>query len=477
MGAGKSTVGRRLPSGSACRSSIATARSRMPRAAPRRPKCSNSMARKIFATASAGWSRGWSTASGGSSPPAAGRSSIPRLAPCSSSARSPCGSTRRSPCWPSAPGGATRGRCCAAATAAGRCARLDQERRPDYAEADIHVRSGDGDHGDVVDAIVAALRGATRAGPGGMTRIEVVAGAARYDVLGRPARSCAERFADADSILVSEPHVFALHGDRAPRRVWASRRRSSFLQGEAAKQWDVLHMLSAACRAPAERSANIVAFGGGAVGDVAGLAASLSSAAADIVHVPTTLLRAGRQRGRRQDRDRRVRGEERHRQLPPAGAGAGRPGVARHARPAPIALGLCRDRQIWPDRRSGLLRLVPRQWRGAAGRRPALRQTRLPPRYARRRAMIAATSRTARASAPCSISATPLPMPSKQRRARPSASRRGGGGRHGPRAAFLARRSATAPPRRRAPRRPPRRRRATDAAGRGRRRRAACSTG
>ncbi len=37
-------------------------------------------------------------------------------------------------------------------------ARLDQERRPAYAEADIHVRSGSGGHGDVVDAIVAALR-------------------------------------------------------------------------------------------------------------------------------------------------------------------------------------------------------------------------------------------------------------------------------------------------------------------------------
>jgi shikimate kinase len=37
-------------------------------------------------------------------------------------------------------------------------ARLDSERRPKYAEADIHIRSGDGAHGDVVDAIVAALR-------------------------------------------------------------------------------------------------------------------------------------------------------------------------------------------------------------------------------------------------------------------------------------------------------------------------------
>ncbi len=36
-------------------------------------------------------------------------------------------------------------------------ARLDQERRANYAEAHIHVRSGTGAHGEVVEAIVAAL--------------------------------------------------------------------------------------------------------------------------------------------------------------------------------------------------------------------------------------------------------------------------------------------------------------------------------
>ena len=35
--------------------------------------------------------------------------------------------------------------------------RLSEERRPSYAEAHIHVRSGDGAHKDVVDAIIAAL--------------------------------------------------------------------------------------------------------------------------------------------------------------------------------------------------------------------------------------------------------------------------------------------------------------------------------
>jgi shikimate kinase len=36
-------------------------------------------------------------------------------------------------------------------------AKLDQERRPSYAEAHIHVKSGSGAHKDVVDAIIDAL--------------------------------------------------------------------------------------------------------------------------------------------------------------------------------------------------------------------------------------------------------------------------------------------------------------------------------
>jgi shikimate kinase len=35
--------------------------------------------------------------------------------------------------------------------------KLDEERRPSYAEAHIHVKSGDGAHRDVVEAIVKAL--------------------------------------------------------------------------------------------------------------------------------------------------------------------------------------------------------------------------------------------------------------------------------------------------------------------------------
>ncbi len=42
--------------------------------------------------------------------------------------------------------------------------RLSKERQPSYAEAHIHVKSGNGAHGDVVDAIVAALE--QHLGPG-----------------------------------------------------------------------------------------------------------------------------------------------------------------------------------------------------------------------------------------------------------------------------------------------------------------------
>ena len=71
--------------------------------------------------------------------------------------RSPSGSTPRSRCWPSAPAAATPAPAARTATAPRRWPGSISERRPYYAEADIHVRSGNGAHGDVVDAIIAAL--------------------------------------------------------------------------------------------------------------------------------------------------------------------------------------------------------------------------------------------------------------------------------------------------------------------------------
>lgn len=122
-----------------------------------------------------------------------------------------------------------------------------------------------------------------------MTRIEVVAGPARYDVLVCPLAEAAPRL-PRDAILVSESHVFALHGE-AVRTLLGSDAPILVPQGEEAKQWDVLHrLLAALAERGASRSTTLVALGGGSVGDVAGLAASLFKRGCPVVHVPTTLL-------------------------------------------------------------------------------------------------------------------------------------------------------------------------------------------
>lgn len=123
-----------------------------------------------------------------------------------------------------------------------------------------------------------------------MTTIDVIAGTERYDVLVGPLEETRDRLAGSGTILISEARVFALHGNRLHAALGIA---APILipEGEAAKQWDVLHMLlGALAERQASRSTNIVAFGGGAVGDVAGLAASLFKRGCPVVHIPTTLL-------------------------------------------------------------------------------------------------------------------------------------------------------------------------------------------
>jgi 3-dehydroquinate synthase len=122
-----------------------------------------------------------------------------------------------------------------------------------------------------------------------MKRIEVVAGAARYDVLVGPLDNARDGL-PASAILVSEPRVFALHGERV-QGLLGGEPPILLPEGESAKQWDVLHhLLAELAGRGASRSTAIVALGGGSVGDVAGLAASLFKRGCGVVHVPTTLL-------------------------------------------------------------------------------------------------------------------------------------------------------------------------------------------
>ena len=122
-----------------------------------------------------------------------------------------------------------------------------------------------------------------------MKCIEVVAGAARYDVLVGPLGQARDRL-PGSTIVVSEPRVFALHGERL-QALLGSGPPILLPEGESAKQWDVLHdLLSQLAGRGASRSTAIVAVGGGSVGDVAGLAASLFKRGCPVIHLPTTLL-------------------------------------------------------------------------------------------------------------------------------------------------------------------------------------------
>ena len=61
--------------------------------------------------------------------------------------------------------------------------------------------------------------------------------------------------------------------------------------GESAKDWGCLiHILEQLAHSGLTRGTPIIALGGGSVGDIAGLAASLFNRGCPIVHVPTTLL-------------------------------------------------------------------------------------------------------------------------------------------------------------------------------------------
>lgn len=95
--------------------------------------------------------------------------------------------------------------------------------------------------------------------------------------------------------VVSNQTVFDLYGATVLRSLNAAQlpRCSHFLipDGEAHKSWETLYgILSAMLEAKLDRKAVLVALGGGVVGDIAGMAASLYQRGIDFVQVPTTLL-------------------------------------------------------------------------------------------------------------------------------------------------------------------------------------------
>jgi len=126
-----------------------------------------------------------------------------------------------------------------------------------------------------------------------MTVVRVDLGPSGYDVLVGPIEAALERVRDlardANPILVSEPRVFNLHGQAISEQLGVN--PILIPEGEAAKDWQVLHRLLAGfAEREVTRSTPIIGLGGGSVGDVAGLAASLFKRGCPVIHVPTTLL-------------------------------------------------------------------------------------------------------------------------------------------------------------------------------------------
>ena len=121
-------------------------------------------------------------------------------------------------------------------------------------------------------------------------RVDIARG---HDVLVGPIQAGLERILEmargVETILVTEPRVFALHGTGIADALAA--RPILVSEGEAAKTWDSLHgLLTALADHNATRQTPIIALGGGSVGDLAALAASLFKRGCPIVHIPTTLL-------------------------------------------------------------------------------------------------------------------------------------------------------------------------------------------
>ncbi|MEO8587706.1 MAG: 3-dehydroquinate synthase family protein [Acidobacteriota bacterium] len=123
-------------------------------------------------------------------------------------------------------------------------------------------------------------------------RTDVAVGAGAYAGLDARLASIAQ----GRWFLITSKKIFRLHGHLlfagGPERV-LSQKPLFVPDGEAAKTWSVLgRLLEELMRRGLRRDGGIVAFGGGTVGDVAGLAAALALRGVPVVQAPTTLLAA-----------------------------------------------------------------------------------------------------------------------------------------------------------------------------------------
>ncbi|HMO28411.1 3-dehydroquinate synthase [Enterovirga sp.] len=188
--------------------------------------------------------------------------------------------------------------------------RLMDERYPVYALADVTVDSLDASHDkvtqDVMDHLTSHLlverppaeRAPARANPASQV-VHVPLGDRAYDILvGRGVLETAAPRLGAlgarAAAVVSDEHVAKLHGEALDAVLAAAGLRVAHVTvpaGEGSKSFAQLERVSnALLEAKIERGDLVVALGGGVVGDLAGFAAAILRRGVRLVQAPTSLL-------------------------------------------------------------------------------------------------------------------------------------------------------------------------------------------
>ena len=126
-----------------------------------------------------------------------------------------------------------------------------------------------------------------------MRLVEIATGDQTYEALIGPMEEAQPRlqeWAGGERLTaVTDKTIWSLHGERLS----AIQPVDPILvsPGEEAKTWDGLHgLLAEFASRDIKRSTPIIAFGGGSIGDLTGLAAGLFKRGCPVIHIPTTLL-------------------------------------------------------------------------------------------------------------------------------------------------------------------------------------------
>jgi 3-dehydroquinate synthase len=126
-----------------------------------------------------------------------------------------------------------------------------------------------------------------------MMSFPVDAAGCRYEVVVGPLANARRRLGELTRgrpvPVVTDERIWTLHGAALGNLLPSE---PIFVpEGEAAKCWEQLQRLVARfAELNLDRTSAVLAFGGGSVGDLTGLAASLFKRGCPVVHVPTTLL-------------------------------------------------------------------------------------------------------------------------------------------------------------------------------------------